>query len=182
MEVMVCQSQRYLVHAIVWSCFSGMEESLKNCLREFQYFIKDTSASITKSFKVISETRQEKRQFSLRLNNSLKNECHYGLKDSLKTVLQFISYCKAQVIFIGTRQCYKVCHLCGFINPRPLLRTVVAYIRQGNKYFTLHKQIITLPPFTYKPEINSYYSLLYILLYWAECDYQAEAEKSPSKA
>ena len=54
------------------------------------------------------------------------------------------------------------------------LRTMDAYMRQGNKYFTVCKQIvITSPPFTLQPWNQFhfiYYSLLYILLYWAKHD------------
>ena len=66
------------------------------------------------------------------------------------------------------------------------LRTVHSYMCQGNKYFTVHKQInITLPPFTlltWNQFHFVYYSLLYTLLYWAKHDNQLKAEKSPSKA
>ena len=71
----------------------------------------------------------------------------------------------------------------GGINP---LRTVVAYMYQGNKYFTVRKQIVVTSPaltlYTWNQVHFVYYSLLYILLYLAERDNQPEAEKSPSKA
>ena len=59
-------------------------------------------------------------------------------------------------------------------------------MHEGNKYFTVRKQtIITSPPFTvqtWKQFYFVYYSLLYILLHWTECNNQPEGEISTSKA
>ena len=105
------------------------------CLRHGKIFLKNhprefnTSGILQLQLQRVSRLSQrldmEKWQFSLQLYNLLKNECyefHYGLKDSIKTGLQFVSYGKAQLIIIGTTQCYKLCHLCSFINPWPQLR------------------------------------------------------------
>ena len=63
---------------------------------------------------------------------------------------------------------------------------MVAYMRQGNKYLTVRKQIIiTSPAFTLQTWNQFhfvYYSLLCILLYWAKRDNQPEAENSLSKS
>ena len=90
---MVCQSQRYLVRAIVWSCFSGMEESFWKIVREnFSTLSRILQLQLQRVSGLSQRLDRKKRQFSLRLYNSLKNESQefhyaYGLKDSLKTDL-----------------------------------------------------------------------------------------------